>query len=321
MDAQNYSPALNSSAPQRSILGSLGNFYTGVSSNFGSNGGIVVAMIVLALVVFIILAYVVYRYLITTLKTTTLVDKPLHARNNSKAVDSDKIPSLDNGLEYAMSFWVYIDSVSTSDKYKKVLTIGTTDACSFLCVMDKSTNRMYMGFKLSNCIESQRKIDAVEGAFDAYALARANNNNPNSGKSPNQVLGQMIVPVEYVPLQRWVNVTFVVNQDIITLYLDGDIYSVSSVDSFVSADNAGRPISATVSPPEGSLIVGSSIDGFNGFVSRVQFFNYAVSVYHARMLYASGPINRGILGYVGLPRYRLQWPVTSAYDGDTNGNA
>jgi hypothetical protein len=306
------------SQPRQSLFGGLTGAYDGITARIGDNSGMIVAMIALSLVVFIILAYVVYRYLITTLKTTTLVDKPLHARNNSKAVDSDKIPSLDNGLEYAMSFWVYVDSVSTSDKYKKVLTLGTTDACSFMCVMDKGTNRMYMGFKLSNCAEAQRKIDAVESAFDAYALARTNNGNPNAGKSPNEVLGQMIVPIEYVPLQRWVNITFVVNQDIITLYLDGDIYSVSSVDSFVSADNAGRPISATVSPPMGSLIVGSSIDGINGFVSRVQFFNYAISVYHARMLYASGPINRGILGYVGMPRYRLQWPVTSAYDGTTD---
>lgn len=290
----------------RSARSGILSFYRGVSSKVQSVGGVTVAMVVLVLLIIVVGAYAVYRFMITSLKSTTLVDGPLHAKNNVKAIDSDKIPTLDNGLEFSLSFWIYLEGVNNTSNYKKVMTLGTTSEYPMLCVLDKTTNRMYIAFQHSTT--SNKGLSGAEASITAYKQSRKSGGAPSSAD-------HMVVAVEYIPLQRWVNICVVVNQDIVTLYLDGDIYSVSSVDAYVTG--AGQT-SATIAEPLGSLIIGSSSDGANAFVSRVQMFNYMISVYHARIVYNAGPVSRGLLGKMGLPRYKLQWPVTTTEDGTTD---
>ena len=282
-------------------LAGFTDMYQGLSGRLASavdGHGVVVAMVCLALVIFVVIAYVVYRFLITSLKTATLLDRPAHAREGARTVDAGKIPTLDNGLEYALSLWLYVDVLLPDKLFKQVLLMGTADACSVYCAMDRQSNALYFALRLASATSS--KLSDAQAAIDGVI---------NGGAKPT-AHNFAVFRVEYVPLQRWVNLVMVLNQDIVTLYLDGDIYSVTSVQGATGAP-------APASSPAGALTIGDPTSGVQGFVSRVQFFNYATSVYHARMLYSSGPVNRGYLGFIGLPRYKLQWPVTSIDDGKT----
>ena len=293
MDAP--APVAAAAAAPKPLAG-FSTMYQGLSGRLAAavdGHGVVVAMVCLALVIFVIIAYVVYRFLITSLKTKTLLDRPAHAREGARTVDAGEIPSLDNGLEYAL----YVDALVPDKSYKQVLLMGTADACSVYCAMDRQSNALYFALRLASA--GSAKLSDAQGAIDGVI------SGSKSGSSNFAVFR-----VEYVPLQRWVNLVLVLNQDIVTLYLDGDIYSVTSVQ-----DSTGK--SAPVSPAKGAMTIGDPTTGVQGFVSRVQFFNYATSIYHARMLYSSGPVNRGALGFIGLPRYKLQWPVTSTDDGKT----
>jgi hypothetical protein len=308
-------------ADVRTPLAGFSQLYRGFGDRIMSavdGHGVAVAMVCLTLVIFVIVSYVVYRFLVTSLQTATLLERPVHARNAAAAVDAAKIPSLDNGLEYAMSFWVYVDTLQSTNNLKQVLLLGSREACTVYCGMDKSSNALYFAIKLTSCTDTAMSADAAKASIAAYIQARSGSGRGDSvsdgnGGGANVGNNHLVVRVEYVPLQRWVNVVVVMNQDIVTLYLDGDIYSVASV----TGNDGGGGKAAAVSAPTGGMLVGDTADGFYGFVSRVQFFNYATSVYHARMLYNAGPVSRGLLGYIGLPRYRLQWPVTGAEDGGT----
>ena len=81
---------------------------------------------------------------------------------------------------------------------------------------------------------------------------------------------------QMIPLQKWVNVIVSVYNQIVDIYIDGQLTSSCVLKGFpdVSTDNVDIT-------PDG---------GFNGNISRVNFMNTAMTVQNARNIYYSGPI-------------------------------
>jgi hypothetical protein len=55
---------------------------------------------------------------------------------------------------------------------------------------------------------------------------------------------------------------------------------------------------------------GKSTNGekLDGFISKMKFFNYALTVDHAKMVYKTGPVHQSILSKLGLPLYGIRNP-------------
>ena len=81
---------------------------------------------------------------------------------------------------------------------------------------------------------------------------------------------------QMIPLQKWVNVIVSVYNQIVDIYIDGQLTSSCVLKGFpdVSTDNVDIT-------PDG---------GFNGNISRVNFMNTAMTVQNARNIYYNGPI-------------------------------
>jgi hypothetical protein len=112
--------------------------------------------------------------------------------------------------------------------------------------------------------------------------------------------------IDYVPLQRWVNIVCVMDNDFITLYMDGEIYNVANL---LDATSSGQ--NKIISSTTGDMHVGQlspTSPGFDGYISKVQFFNYALTIDHARVIYNAGPVGKTILSAVGLPLYGIRNP-------------
>lgn len=253
-----------------------------------SMSGAILAVIVTVLIVISLIAYFVYRFLVSSLKATELTSSVVHCKSGYKTLTNPKLPALTNGREWTVSFWLYLDSAHHSVANKNIVLFGSTnDSANLLVLLDNNTNRLYMAFK-----NTANSGNSAITAIDTFK----NGNRPDS---------HTIVPVEYVPLSRWVMLTAVVDQDTVTLYVDNNIYSVVSSARFKSG-------SIIADPTAGGVIIGSPSNGADAYLSKLKFYNYGISVFDVRGQYKKGPGSSGLLGWLGLGKYRLQWPIVSA---------
>lgn len=97
------------------------------------------------------------------------------------------------------------------------------------------------------------------------------------------------------PTNRWVNVALVVDETLATLYIDG---------KFTEAEQGNfQAIS-------GPVIIGKPDyrERIDGYLSKVQIFNYTLTIDHAQIIYKAGPLHKSILGMIGIPMYGLRNP-------------
>jgi len=123
--------------------------------------------------------------------------------------------------------------------------------------------------------------------------------------------------IDYVPLQRRVHVAFSVQDAIVTIFMDGEIYSVKSITDIPNVDpvntNSGSILSTSArgfySNTIGDMYVGDSKYMTRGFVSRMQYFNYACTQKQMEQVYKAGPVKQSILSMIGLGTYGVRAPV------------
>lgn len=268
-----------------SVFGSPRNAFSDVT---GQMSGAVVAVVVIVLAAVVVLGYVVYRFLLSSLKSTKLTSGIVHCKGGAKTVSASKLPALTNGREWSVSFWVYVENAAHTTSDKNILTFGSdVDSAAFMVLMDRNVNRMYLVFKTTQS----------GGGSAMTALTQF-----KQGSRPET---HIIVPVEYVPMSRWLMLTAVVDQDTVTLYVDNNIYSVVSAARF----KQGAIIS---DPDQSDILIGSASNGADAYLSKLTFYNYGISVFQTRSQYRGGPGSSGVLGWLGVSKYKLQWPVTSA---------
>ena len=273
---------------------SLGNAFgstTNVISTATSISAPVVAVILIVMITMVVVGFFVYRFLISSLKSTELTTGILHCRDGAKTISGKNLPELVNGREWSASFWMYLEASSHTNSDKHVVTFGSArENAPFMAVIDRSINRMYLIFRLSDAgsaIDNMSELTKFKSG--AYS----------------ETGSHVIVPIEYVPLSRWVLITTVVDQDTVTTYFDNSIYSVVTSARFKMGGVIADPITD-------SVIIGSSNTGADAYVSKVRFYNYGLSVFHVDKVYNEGPGASGLLGYLGISKYRLQWPITTA---------
>jgi hypothetical protein len=126
--------------------------------------------------------------------------------------------------------------------------------------------------------------------------------------------------VDYVPLQRWVFYTLTVDNDFVSLYQDGEIHNVMNLSAQASSatgtgckDPSNPSLNRSVigvSKTTGDMYVGGTVNASapDAVLSRVVFFNYAITLQDVQALYSKGPIPQNILSKLGLPVYGLRNP-------------
>lgn len=230
---------------------------------------------------------------------------------------ADKVPNTSNGKRQTVAFWVFLNDVSKyRGQYRHIWHRGDRadnyEKASPSVYLDKESNKMHITFgtEKSNVFHPITLTTGSDATDDQkYALLR-------------KLRG---ITIDYIPLQRWVHVAVVVNEDVnggtITSYVDGELVSVAK-----SEDEAVMSVSSTDTQPvrlsiqnsnlnkKGNVYVGgSSTDpeigpGFSGLVSRIVFFNYDLNSKDIYNEYLKGPVNpmAAKIGYgVQAPIYRI----------------
>lgn len=99
------------------------------------------------------------------------------------------------------------------------------------------------------------------------------------------------------PTNRWVSVVIVVDETLAQLYIDGQ---------FKEAKVANGTYKSAI----GNVQIGksSSDERLDGYLSKLQLFNYALTIDHTQIIYKAGPLHKSILSMIGIPMYGLRNP-------------
>ena len=249
-----------------------------------SNIGLVIVAFVLICVIIYVIIYIYKTYNSTSLKTATMLKKPLKITNTEIVNVSNNValPELYNGKEFSYSFWIYVDAIHPNNDYKFVLgrlsAKGDYSTGNPVFFLDKSLNKLYVYVR-------------TEGdQTSSLSMMKDSTNTLN---------------IRYLPLQRWVNILLVVDNNFVQLFLDGDLRQVKDL-----SGNSAQPTNKVVATSSGNLMAGgtdSSI-AFDGYLSKVQALNYAATIDHAKVIYKAGPLHKSILAAIGVPFYGIQSP-------------
>lgn len=302
--------------------------------------GIVAVFVVLTLLlIVIIIAYLVWRLNRSQMSSVKVLSDPTRLNNNRiPSFSASKLPSLSTGQSYSMSFWIYLTDFKPKTNGKLILwrnpgiasaggAVKFTDA-NPIVFLDPSVNSLYVSINTTRNMPSGSNITSLSELI-----------SQGSGTNTSNKWKYLTGKVDYVPLQRWVNYTFTVQNNLLSVYQDGSLYTVSDLYDMIdmtctpamSTTCVARPLFAAVT---GDLTIGNPtpstcasdatgnttcIDDVDGFVSRVQFFNYALTSKQARAVYFSGPGSGNMLKLLGLPEYGVRSPIYRI-DGDGNSD-
>lgn len=286
---------------------------------YEKQGPLIIFLLVVLLVFVVVIIYISFALKNSNLKGKMLIPKPIKLNELSVPYEvvSAEVPRPSVGREYSFSFWLYIENYEQTADHKLVFARtsnkGDLSTANPIVMMDRKDNRMYIVIKSqdSSLPGSINGITRLTSVIDNNYFRKANP-VPTDNK-------HIIMEVDYVPLQRWVNIMFVVDNKIVTVFMDGEIYSVKSTDELKALKKpeidplTGKPKKENliIDKTDGDILIGKNPINdrhtVNGYLSNLSFSNYAMSLNQVKATYNGGPMSKGGL----LASMGIQWGVRS----------
>jgi len=272
---------------------------------------VVTVLIIIAITLVVLaISYFVYSYIksnkkvdvaliklpITMSQVTTL---PMFESSGSDGsqpyVNAKKNASLSSiGTEYTYNMWIKINAPYMSDQATPLLYRSSgapTSAAGKLAPANPSVwlypkdNKLMVRvstLKGSNSSTMQKEI------YPDYPLTLDNYTvvNPlNEANKVNETAGKPTVAcdVSNLPMQRWVQLTMVLWNQTLDVYLNGKLVRSCVLPGVPYHEAAGLDKLFIGGPPGGS-------SNMNGYVSRLRYFNRAITAKEVMDLYKKGPV-------------------------------
>jgi hypothetical protein len=177
----------------------------------------------------------------------------------------------------------------TDASFNSIITFSTNT--NPIVLLDKAINKMYICIA-TTMAASNLTVDTI--------ISTKNSTGQNTS-------GYIVTTIDYIPLQRWVYIGIVVKDYTLYVFLDGDLYSATTVYDVSSAmQSQSRPI---VKGTNGDLILGEKMNTTPGYISQSKFYNYALTQKEMLSNYSAGPIKSSILSMIGLKQYGVRSPI------------
>lgn len=315
--------SVNANATVSAVSNKLNGF-------FGENKVKAIMYLLVSIAGFALMALIIYVLVNKTVNQRTSyklpeTDFPIMGTKITSIL-ADQVPISKNGKRQTVSFWIYIHDLDKyRGQYRHVWHRGDLadlwEKGSPAVYLDKDSNKLFFTI-------GTEKTDPYNGLMNG-----ANTTGMNDAKLKDQKYAVIRtlrgITIDYIPLQRWVHVAVVINEDVnngnMTAYVDGELTTVVNTEKTVKLElgknsaNRARYVYPKLSIHNSNLnkrgnvhIGGSPADemgpGFSGMVSRINFFNYDLNAKDIYNEYRKGPVSTvaGKIGYgVRTPVYRV----------------
>jgi len=322
-------------------------------SNFDGKRALTILLTTLAVVlvaggVVLVLWWIMKRGAIKTTSHLLVESKVPLSGTEYKKLNGGAIPRAFNGKRMTTSFWIYIHDLDRyKGTYRHIWHRGDKDVAgaSPLVFLDRNTNKLHVRFeKISKVTTGLSMVKPYNDTFDQSVMKVA---TPTkfTGKITDAPLANELdlvehgITIDYIPLQRWVHVAVVVNEEvnggIIYGYVDGELVkqlvsgrvvtkeTVPVLGKFDGTGETEQTIYTKVTKTRtytdlnldkvGDIYTGGSAlesvgMGFSGLVSSIEIFNHDLSAKEVYEVYARGPVDN-MAAKLGLPAYGVRSPV------------
>ena len=345
-----YFPDISEMAEKTSVAAEkvsetvTGTVSSGVQSvkEFSGKYGVSVFIAILVAVVIFFVAYLLYTYIsgIIANKIVWIVPEskvPKLATSYSR-LSGDGIPTKLNGRRMTFMFWIYIHDLNkNAGSYRHVLHRGdqTIEGASPLVMMDKTLNKLYIRFAGTKEAQLGSWDDIITNAKKQIAIPNGCTGPNGSCTSAEQASLNAIadedaiqydlathgITVDYVPLQRWVQIAVVVNESInqgsMSLFMDGELVKTQTSSEYYTSTTGKRVYYNFKNlniEKKGDIWIGGDATnssaglGFSGLIGKVCFTNYDMNTSEVYKNYLTGPIDN-LTSKLGLPAYGVRSPI------------
>lgn len=275
-------------------------------------------MTILITVVFTIVGIVALYYFYnfvyksTPVKPTVLVPRDIQA--TSPPTNVPAISPMYEGGDYSVSFWVYVNSYNINrNRRKHILELAGTNFSSLLIGLGAFKNTLIVRTHSRDSEVAFVSVDAYGAQTPSSAPVTCTSSTASSTSTPNSQeparqdgsltktdLDALFAPLALddslldvspicdlpeIDMQRWTLVSVVLSGRVIDVYVDGKLSRSCVTKSYYKVDPTG--------------IKAKLLDrgGFDGHISNVLTYNYAISPSDIYTLYSKGPF--GTSGAIG----------------------
>lgn len=294
---------------------------------FQGNKGMIIAFGLLLLLFVLVIIYIIsqlrnnaYR------KNKSLVSQIINLSDRDRQIEISNadLPKQTMGEQFTFSYWLYLeDVVQTPGFHKLIFYRGNKNDiqnANPIVMIDELTNIMYIVLKTRN--NSLASTNDIKYENLLPITERNYFENKNFKFTDASVNKYIIVPVTKLPFNVWVHFAVAVKDNVITVYKDGEVYTVKTVDDFILSrpiehDDAGNAIkyNLNIDKSDGSIFIGRDAligGGFpvSGFLSKMNYFNYAMTIDDVSKIYRQGAFNKStFLSAFGLSKYGVRSPL------------
>jgi hypothetical protein len=240
-------------------------------------------MIVLLFTIFMKVAIIVLSYFMLPSMSPYVLDGTASSDNPVPPISQDPgvVDSIfigrsmneDGGLEYTWSAWFIInDAPATLEKYSRIFSKGGAGA-------KLTTNNDFMGIYYPNNAPGlyiKKTADSAIVTEKKISLAAVVDVDISGGNSISD-MNEVLIATD-IPMKKWVNAMIRVTNNVIDLYVNGRLAQRKKT--------AGIPIQNY-----GKVNIGENTAGdrFTGFISTIQYFNYAIGSNKIMSVVDAGP--------------------------------
>lgn len=237
------------------------------ATSSSTNAVIAGFMNLLIIIVALVIIYYIYQYLfgIASISGGILEAGQLTANRGLKTYTNHA--KIYEGGEYTVNLWLYISGWSYLQGQKKhVFELGGTNFATLLIALGSYKNSLSV------------RVDAVDASGSSLALTKTMETQ-FFGPSLDGGLADASpqCDIDVIDLQRWVQISVVINGNICDVYMDGKLVRSCVLPSYYRVDPTGQSVKI------------ADRGGFDGYISQVSTYNYAMSPVTLYNMYMSGP--------------------------------
>jgi hypothetical protein len=308
-----------------SVSGAFSNYYGKLSSLFEGKSAIVIGFVVVVLAFVLVIVFILQQIKGNSLKKgARFLDTPVNLTNMDGPIEilGSDLPTQTIGSQFTYSFWMYMNNFTQTGENNKLLFYrGQKDSIASanpVVMLDSNTSKMHFVLKTVGStlsakdanIKYQNLKDIVNQNYFVNQNIKSDTEDSNK---------HLIVTINSVPLNRWVHYVLSVNDNLITLYVDGELYAVKTVDNFkqmkpIEYDYRKNPIEINVPIDEaaGNVYIGRNPNiagktSIEGHFSKLQVFNHALTTDEVYKVYKSSPYSGSLYTLGG--RYGFRAPI------------
>lgn len=296
-----------------------------------SKGGIILIICIVLLSFILVIIYISFVLKASNLKGKRLTASPikLDVGQSQVIIDASEIPKPAVGREYSYSFWFYLEQFDKTINPKMIMYRGTSPndiaSANPIVFLDKNSNKMHFVIKNQDSTlsaiapTSNTANDGINYSANLdNIITQSYFTNKNATIADPRYHKNIMLSIDYVPLQRWVHIAVVIDNKIMTIFMDGEIYSVKTTDEFkltkkpeLDSRNNKIDYNLIIDKTEGSIYIGkfNANNAPNSYLSNLEFYNYAMSVSEVRKVYMGGPFARNLLNMLGVSSYGIRSPL------------